>query len=190
MQYILCKIYFWKVFHKYYNSICAPICTKFLFLQKVGVTGRGGIDPSNHHTPTHTGHKVFICQETQTCLYPCVPRIPLSFPSMGTPTLKTSHKSTRPLLTKSAATTTKTNQGRPSSTFSSKRTAWAAWFCPTPHLSQRITWAPSTLRTSEYWRSSLSRDQVVVSPHPLNHRWGSLSPLLHFPPLTVAPSTV
>jgi hypothetical protein len=31
-------IFFWKVFHKYYNSICAPICTKFLFLQKVGVT--------------------------------------------------------------------------------------------------------------------------------------------------------
>jgi hypothetical protein len=28
-----------KVFHKYYNSICALICTKFLFLQKVGVTG-------------------------------------------------------------------------------------------------------------------------------------------------------
>jgi hypothetical protein len=38
MQYILCKIYFWKVFHKYYNFICAPICTKVLFLQKVGVT--------------------------------------------------------------------------------------------------------------------------------------------------------
>jgi hypothetical protein len=38
MQCILCKIYFWKVFHKYYNFICAPICTKFLFLQKVGVT--------------------------------------------------------------------------------------------------------------------------------------------------------
>jgi hypothetical protein len=38
MQCILCKIYFWKVFHKYYNFICTPICTKFLFLQKVGVT--------------------------------------------------------------------------------------------------------------------------------------------------------
>jgi hypothetical protein len=36
--------YFWKVFHKYYNLICificTPICTKFLFLQKVGVTER------------------------------------------------------------------------------------------------------------------------------------------------------
>jgi hypothetical protein len=42
MQCILCKIYFWKVFHKYYNSICAPICTKFLFLQKVGVTSSMG----------------------------------------------------------------------------------------------------------------------------------------------------
>jgi hypothetical protein len=38
MQCILCKIYFWKVFHKYYNFIYTPICTKFLFLQKVGVT--------------------------------------------------------------------------------------------------------------------------------------------------------
>jgi hypothetical protein len=28
MQCILCKIYFWKVFHKYYNLICTPICTK------------------------------------------------------------------------------------------------------------------------------------------------------------------
>jgi hypothetical protein len=40
MQCILCKIYFWKVFHKYYNFICAPICTKVLLLQKVGVTKR------------------------------------------------------------------------------------------------------------------------------------------------------
>jgi hypothetical protein len=31
-------LFFWKVFHKYYNFICAPICTKVLFLQKVGVT--------------------------------------------------------------------------------------------------------------------------------------------------------
>jgi hypothetical protein len=38
MQCIICKIYFWKVFHKYYNFIYTPICTKFLFLQKVGVT--------------------------------------------------------------------------------------------------------------------------------------------------------
>jgi hypothetical protein len=38
MQCILCKIYFWKVSHKYYNFICTPICTKFLFLQKVGAT--------------------------------------------------------------------------------------------------------------------------------------------------------
>jgi hypothetical protein len=38
MQCILCKIYFWKVFHMNYNLICTPICIKFLFLQKVGVT--------------------------------------------------------------------------------------------------------------------------------------------------------
>jgi hypothetical protein len=39
MQCILYKIYFWKVFHMNYNWICTPICTKILFLQKVGVTG-------------------------------------------------------------------------------------------------------------------------------------------------------
>jgi hypothetical protein len=38
MQCILYKIYFWKVFHINYNWICTPICTKILFLQKVGVT--------------------------------------------------------------------------------------------------------------------------------------------------------
>jgi hypothetical protein len=37
-EYAIWKVYFWKVFHKYYNFICAPICTKVLFLQKVGVT--------------------------------------------------------------------------------------------------------------------------------------------------------
>jgi hypothetical protein len=31
MQYILYKIYFWKVFHKYYNLICIPICTNFFY---------------------------------------------------------------------------------------------------------------------------------------------------------------
>jgi hypothetical protein len=43
MKCILCKIYFWKVFHMYYNFICTPIWTKFLFLQKVGVTNLGRI---------------------------------------------------------------------------------------------------------------------------------------------------
>jgi hypothetical protein len=48
MQCILYKIYFWKVFHMNYNWICTPICTKILFLQKVGVTrthyqGNGGV---------------------------------------------------------------------------------------------------------------------------------------------------
>jgi hypothetical protein len=38
MQCFLYKIYFWKVFHMNYNWICTPICTKILFLQKVGVT--------------------------------------------------------------------------------------------------------------------------------------------------------
>jgi hypothetical protein len=36
MQCILCKIYFWKVFHKYYNFICAPICTKSFIFAKSG----------------------------------------------------------------------------------------------------------------------------------------------------------
>jgi hypothetical protein len=38
MQCILYKIYFWKVFHKYYNLICificTPICTKFYSCKK------------------------------------------------------------------------------------------------------------------------------------------------------------
>jgi hypothetical protein len=51
MQCILCKIYFWKVFHKYYNFICAPICTKVLFLQKVGVTPTPVVLPSAGKTP-------------------------------------------------------------------------------------------------------------------------------------------
>jgi hypothetical protein len=36
MQCILCKIYCWKVFHKYYNLICTPICTKKIILVKSG----------------------------------------------------------------------------------------------------------------------------------------------------------
>jgi hypothetical protein len=45
MQCILYKIYFWKVFHMNYNWICTPICTKILFLQKVGVTSDSpGVD--------------------------------------------------------------------------------------------------------------------------------------------------
>jgi hypothetical protein len=47
MQCILYKIYFGKVFHMNYNLICTPICTKILFLQKVGVTeGHGKILPN------------------------------------------------------------------------------------------------------------------------------------------------
>jgi hypothetical protein len=34
MQCIICKIYFWKVFHKYYNFIYTPICTKKFILAK------------------------------------------------------------------------------------------------------------------------------------------------------------
>jgi hypothetical protein len=38
MQCILYKIYFWKVFHMYYNLICifirTPICTKFYSCKK------------------------------------------------------------------------------------------------------------------------------------------------------------
>jgi hypothetical protein len=40
MQYILYKIYFWKVFHMYYNLICificTPIWTNFFILVKSG----------------------------------------------------------------------------------------------------------------------------------------------------------
>jgi hypothetical protein len=32
------RFIFGKVFHKYYNLICTSICTKILFLEKVGVT--------------------------------------------------------------------------------------------------------------------------------------------------------
>jgi hypothetical protein len=34
MQCILYKIYFWKVFHKYYNLICTPMWTKFYSCKK------------------------------------------------------------------------------------------------------------------------------------------------------------
>jgi hypothetical protein len=34
MQCILYKIYFWKVFHMYYNLICTPIWTKFYSCKK------------------------------------------------------------------------------------------------------------------------------------------------------------
>jgi hypothetical protein len=40
MQCMLYKIYFWKVFHMYYNLICificTPICTIFFILVKIG----------------------------------------------------------------------------------------------------------------------------------------------------------
>ena len=49
MQCILYKIYFWKVFHKYYNLICIficiPICTNFFILVKSGCYTRPGAAP-------------------------------------------------------------------------------------------------------------------------------------------------
>jgi hypothetical protein len=36
MQCILHKIYFWKVFHMYYNLICTPMWTKIFILVKSG----------------------------------------------------------------------------------------------------------------------------------------------------------
>jgi hypothetical protein len=42
MQCILCKIYFWKVFHMYYNLICTPNCTKIFILVKSGCYSRQG----------------------------------------------------------------------------------------------------------------------------------------------------
>jgi hypothetical protein len=46
MQCILYKIYFWKVFHKYYNLICificTPICTKFYSCKKWVLQVLGG----------------------------------------------------------------------------------------------------------------------------------------------------
>jgi hypothetical protein len=56
--------------------------------------GRGGLDPSNHNTPTHTRRRIFICKEVQTYPNPHVPRVPLFFASMSTPTLKSSRKIT------------------------------------------------------------------------------------------------
>jgi hypothetical protein len=66
MQCILYKIYFWKVFHMNYNWICTPICTKILFLQKVGVTlqhnrwshGKHGMHESLNHNQVRSPHKL------------------------------------------------------------------------------------------------------------------------------------
>jgi hypothetical protein len=51
MQCILCKIYFWKVFHKYYNLICTPICTKKIILVKSGCYRRRCHTPLNWIEP-------------------------------------------------------------------------------------------------------------------------------------------
>jgi hypothetical protein len=56
MQCILYKIYFWKVFHMYYNLICificTPICTKFYSCKK------WVLHPNRTITPTGT---IIIC---------------------------------------------------------------------------------------------------------------------------------
>jgi hypothetical protein len=46
----------------------------------------------NHNTSTHTGRRVFILTEAQTYINPCVPRVPLFFLSVSTPTIKPSRK--------------------------------------------------------------------------------------------------
>jgi hypothetical protein len=42
--------------------------------------------------PTHTGRRVFVLTEAQTCINPHVPCVPLFFTSVSTPTLKSSHE--------------------------------------------------------------------------------------------------
>jgi hypothetical protein len=54
--------------------------------------GRGGLDLSNHNTPMHTGRRVFIRKEARTYINPHVPRVPLLFTFVSTPTLKSRHK--------------------------------------------------------------------------------------------------
>jgi hypothetical protein len=44
MQCILYKIYFWKVFHMYYNLICTPMWTKNFILVKSGCYTRDDLD--------------------------------------------------------------------------------------------------------------------------------------------------
>jgi hypothetical protein len=50
MQCILYKIYFWKVFHMYYNLICTPICTKFYSCKKWVLQQ---LRRHEEHYPTH-----------------------------------------------------------------------------------------------------------------------------------------
>jgi hypothetical protein len=54
----------------------------------------GVSNPSNHHTITHTGCRVIIRMEAQTCLNPRVSHVPLFITSMSTLSLESSHKST------------------------------------------------------------------------------------------------
>jgi hypothetical protein len=53
-----------------YNHIQPDLQCKPYPLLTYKRRGRGGLNPSNHNTPTHTGHRVFIRKETQTCLNP------------------------------------------------------------------------------------------------------------------------
>jgi hypothetical protein len=61
-----------------------------------GATVEGGLDPRNQNTSTHTGRRLFICKEIQTCPNPHVPHVSLFFTSVSTPTLKSSHKTVTP----------------------------------------------------------------------------------------------
>jgi hypothetical protein len=55
-------------------------------------SGREGLNPTNHNTLTHTGHKAFILTEARTYLNLHVPCGPLFSGSVSTHTLKSSHK--------------------------------------------------------------------------------------------------
>jgi hypothetical protein len=55
------RFIFGKFFHMNYNWICTPICTKILFLQKVGVTRL-------HHGTEGKGRLIPVSSTSPSCL--------------------------------------------------------------------------------------------------------------------------
>jgi hypothetical protein len=66
------------------DLLCKPYTPPLTYKRR----GREGLYPSNHNTPTHTGHRIFLCKEAWTCLNPCVPCVSLFFTSVSTHTPK------------------------------------------------------------------------------------------------------
>jgi hypothetical protein len=63
--------YFWKVFHKYYNLICTPICTKILILAKSGCY--------NHSASIPWIWVIYLSYEVIQSLILCYLRIYISY---------------------------------------------------------------------------------------------------------------